>query len=42
MKKRTGGAGNSKHDVYIINPDGKQFKSKGELRNYLEKQVDNI
>lgn len=38
VKKRTGGAGNSKHDVYIINPDGKQFKSKGELRNYLEKQ----
>ena len=40
VKKKAGtGMTSAKYDVYIINPQGKQFKSKQELKLFLEKQV---
>ncbi|XP_023343869.1 ubiquitin carboxyl-terminal hydrolase calypso isoform X2 [Eurytemora carolleeae] len=39
VKKKAGtGMTSAKYDVYIINPQGKQFKSKQELKLFLEKQ----
>ena len=42
VKKRAGlGVGvQGKWDVFIVNPDGRKFKSKTELRNYIDRQSD--
>ena len=37
VSQRTGGASTGKWDVYIVSPDGKKFRSRNELRQYLDK-----
>ena len=41
VKKRTGSSGlgvgvQGKWDVFIVNPDGRKFKTRGELKNFID------
>ena len=41
VKKRTGlagGAGPDKWDVFIVNPDGRKFKTRNELKNFIDNE----
>jgi len=40
VKKRTLGPQAGKWDVFIVNPSGRKFKSRSELRSYLDRQSD--
>lgn len=40
VKKRTLGPQVGKWDVFIVNPDGRKFKTRSELRSYLDRQSD--
>eukprot|EP00092_Neocalanus_flemingeri_P007945 GFUD01008572.1.p1 GENE.GFUD01008572.1~~GFUD01008572.1.p1 ORF type:complete len:830 (+),score=259.12 GFUD01008572.1:65-2554(+) len=40
VKKRTLGPQAGKWDVFIVNPDGRKFKTRSELRSFLDSQSD--
>jgi len=40
VKKRTLGPQAGKWDVFIVNPNGRKFKTRSELRSYLDRQSD--